>query len=61
MDRDGHLGAEAGQGLVHGVVDHLVDEVVQAQDTGRADVHPGALADRLQALQDRDVLCVVAG
>ena len=55
------LGAEAGERLVDGVVDDLVDEVVQAQHAGRADVHAGALADRLEALEDRDVLRVVAG
>ena len=43
--------AVAGQGLVDGVVDDLVDEVVQAARAGRADVHAGPLADRLQALE----------
>jgi hypothetical protein len=47
-------GAVAGQGLVDGVVDDLVDEVVQAPRPGRPDVHPGSLADGLQALQDGD-------
>ncbi len=61
VDGDGHLVAEAGQGLVDGVVHDLIDEVVQTENTGRADVHPGALADGLQAFQDGDVLCVVAG
>ena len=45
-----------GHGLVDGVVDHLVDEVVQATRTGRADVHARPFPDRLEALQDRDVL-----
>ncbi len=61
VDRDGDLGAEAGERLVDGVVDDLVDEVVQAHDPGRADVHARALADRLEALEDGDVLGVVAG
>ena len=52
--------AVAGQGLVDGVVDDLVDEVVQAAHAGRADVHAGALADGLEALEDGDVLGVVA-
>ena len=55
------LGAEAGERLVDGVVDDLVDEVVQAHHAGRADVHARALADRLEALEDGDVLRVVAG
>src|ERR1035441_7720713 len=46
--------------LVDGVVHHLVDEVVEAHDPGRADVHAGALANRLEALEDSDVLGVVA-
>ena len=61
VDGDGHLRAEAGEGLVDGVVDDLVDEVVQAHHPGRADVHARALANRFQALEDGDVLGVVAG
>ncbi len=58
---DGHVDAVAvaGQRLVDGVVDDLVDQVVQARGTGRADVHAGALAHRLQALEDGDVLGAV--
>ena len=51
----------AGHGLVDGVVDHLVDEVVQARRTGRADVHARALADGLEAFEDGDVLRAVRG
>ena len=57
-DRDGVVAA--GERLVDGVVDDLVDQVVQAAHTGRADVHAGTLADRLEALEDGDVLGVVA-
>ena len=49
----------AGHGLVDGVVHDLVDEVVETSDAGGADVHPGPLADGLEALQDLDVLCAV--
>ena len=49
----------ARQGLVDGVVDHLVDQVMQAPRAGRADVHARAQPDRLEALQDGDVLCGV--
>ena len=51
--------AEAGERLVDRVVDDLVDEVVQAALAGRADVHAGAQADRLESLEHRDVLRVV--
>ena len=60
MDRDRDRVAVAGQRLVHRVVHDLVDEVVQAADPGRADVHAGTLANGLEALEDRDVLGVVA-
>src|SRR5699024_7697702 len=47
--------AVAGHGLVHGVVDDLLDHVVQTALTGGADVHAGALAHRLEPLEDGDV------
>src|SRR5437899_7210806 len=43
-----------------GVVDDFADELVQALETGRTDVHPRALADRFQTLEDLDVLGRVA-
>ena len=57
--RDVDAGRVAGHRLVDRVVDHLVDEVVQTGQTGRADVHPGALPDGLEALEHRDVFCAV--
>ena len=53
------LVAVTGQGLVDGVVHDLVDQVVQATFTGGSDVHAGAFANRLQALQYRNLLRVV--
>ena len=49
----------AGEGLVDRVVDDLPDEVVQAALAGGADVHAGALADRLEPLEHRDRAGVV--
>ena len=62
VGQDRHLDviAVARQSLVDRVVDHLVDEVVKPAQPGRADVHSGSSAYRFEALQDRDVLCVVA-
>src|SRR5438034_205005 len=45
--------------LVDGVVDDLIDEVMQTRRTGRTDVHAGALAHRLKTLQNGDVLGAV--
>ena len=53
--------ALAREGLVDAVVDDLVDEVVESPRPGRADVHARPAADRLQALEDRDVPGVVGG
>ena len=47
--------------LVDRVVHDLVDEVVEAPRAGRADVHPGPQPDRLEALEDGDVLAGVGG
>ncbi len=60
VDDDLDLVGLAGEGLVDGVVDDLVDQVMEAAGAGRADVHARALADRLETLQDGDVLSVVA-
>ena len=56
---DVDAGAVAGHRLVDGVVDDLPDQVVQALQAGGADVHARALADRVEALEDLDVLGVV--
>src|SRR5882724_10414211 len=47
--------AEAGERLVDGIVDDLVDQVVQAVGARVADVHGGALADGLEAFEHLDV------
>ena len=60
VDGDLDLVALAGQRLVDRVVHDLVDEVMEAADARRADVHAGALAHRLEALEDGDVLRPVA-
>ncbi len=44
----------AGQRLIDGVVDDLVDEVVQSAGSGRADVHAWALAHGLESFEDLD-------
>jgi hypothetical protein len=55
VERDGHLRRMARQRLVDGVVDHLVDHVMQAGAVIRvADIHARALAHRIQALEDLD-------
>ena len=53
-------GGVAGHGLVHRVVDHLGEQVVQRLLVGAADVHARPAPHRLQALQDLDVGCGVA-
>ena len=55
VERDVDVRAEAGHGLVDRVVDDLVDAVVVAALEGVADVHGGALADGLHALEDLDL------
>ena len=55
VERHRHAVGMAGQRLVDGVVDHLVDHVVQARAViGVADIHAGALAHGIEALQDLD-------
>ena len=54
VDGDVNAGGDVRHRLVDAVVDHLPDELVEATRIGRADVHAGPLADRLQALEDLD-------
>jgi hypothetical protein len=61
MDLDLDIGAVASQSLVDGVVDDLEHHVVQARSIVRiADIHPRALADRIQALEHLDIRGVVS-
>ena len=53
--RDADRVAVARERLVDGVVDDLVDEMVQAALGGRADIHTGTFAHRLQSLQHLDL------
>src|SRR5918998_2193140 len=61
QQRDVDAVAVAGHRLVDGVVDDLPHAVVEAGGAGGADVHAGALAHRLQALEDLHVLGSVRG
>ena len=57
-----HLRGVAGQRLVDGVVDDLVDHVVEAGAViGVADIHARPLAHRVEALEDLDRIRVVIG
>ena len=47
-------GRVAGHGLVHGVVQHLGEEVMHRRLVGAADIHAGAPADGLEPLQHLD-------
>ena len=51
----------AGDGLVHRVVDHLGEEMVQRALVGAADIHAGPAAHRLQPFEHLDRGRVVAG
>jgi len=58
-DKDLDVIAEAGKCLVHGIVHHLVYQMMESERAGRADVHAGAFADCLESLQDLDGVCTV--
>ena len=50
-----------GERLVHGVVDHFGKQMMQRFFVGPADIHAGTAPDRLETLQNFDVLGGVAG
>ena len=47
--------------LVDGVVDDLPEAVHEPARVGRADVHAGALADRLESLEDGEMAGGIVG
>ncbi len=49
-------GRVAGERLVHGVVDHLGEQVMERLLVGAADIHAGPPAHRLEAFQHLDVV-----
>jgi len=58
---EGDEGGVPRQGLVDGIVEHFVDEVVEAVGSGGSDVHSGAFADRFEAREDGDLVGRVGG
>ena len=53
-ERDRDAIAVSGHRLVDGVVDDFPDQVMQSGETGRADVHAGTLAHRVEAFEHGD-------
>ena len=58
---DADLGAVAAERLVDGVVDDLPEAVHEPAGVGRADVHAGALAHRLEALEHGEMAGGIVG
>ena len=59
MERDRDLGAEPGERLVDGVIEHLPDEVVQTTRARRADIHAWTPSNRFETLENGDVVGAV--
>ena len=61
VDLSVDLGAEACHGFIHGVIQYLVDQVVETPLVGAPNVHSRADTHRFQALQDLDIFgCIFA-
>src|SRR6185503_16401890 len=62
IERDGHAVAIAGERLVDGVVDNLVNHVMEARAViGVADIHAGTLAHGVETFQNLDRIRTVTG
>ena len=59
VDGDTDGVAVSPQRFIDGVVDDLIDQVMEPRCTGRPDVHCRARADRLEALQNLDLVGAV--
>ena len=51
----------AGDGLVHGIVQHFGEQMVIGALIRAADIHARTFADRFEALEDLDILGGIAG
>jgi hypothetical protein len=60
MKGDVDVVGAARQGLVDGVVDDLVDEVMEPAGARRADVHARTQPNGLETLEDSNVFCGVS-
>src|SRR3990167_6977315 len=49
-----YLSAVSGQGLIHGIIHHLIYQMVQAAGVGISDIHGRPLTHSLNALQHLD-------
>ena len=54
IQRDVDAGRVAGDRLVHGIVEHFGEQMVQGGLVGAADIHAGAPPHRLETLQHLD-------
>jgi hypothetical protein len=50
----------AGDGLVHGIVEHFGGEVMEPAFVGAADIHAGPPANWFQPFKNLDILCRIA-
>ena len=59
FDGDFDVGTVPGERLVDGVIDDLVDQMMQTAFGGRTDVHAGAFAHGLETLEHLDLTFVI--
>ena len=59
LQGDPDLAAETCQMLIHGIIQHLVDQMVQPLDPNASYVHARPFPDSLQPLKDRDAVRIV--
>src|SRR5512145_3167274 len=60
MDGDFNRLPEARHVFVYAVVDHLIDEMMQAVDARAADIHRRPLAHRIEPFKDFDLVRTIA-
>ena len=61
VDRNLDLVAESRQGLIDGVIHHLIDQMMQSSFRGVSDIHSGSLSDRFQTLEDFNIVGLIIG
>ena len=60
IQRDGDFLSISVKGFINGVIHDFPDQMMQAMRVGRADIHARTFADRIQTVQDLNIIIFIS-